>query len=866
MFTCSGKAISLTGLAVRNILQTPCIDRMDRMHWPQRLPIALGNVVTPFRRLLERLIAAWVEVRLIEPVPVALELDPEVPFIYVLPGPSLTDSLLLASLTRRYDLPPSTGTTRIGDITLPTCIALPSTGRRLWKRHSNLEAPFLDLIDQRRRDPNQEVLLLPVSIFWGRAPGKRFGFWKMLAADSWQFTGRLRRALSVLINGKNVELYFGAPLRLGELLDGRESMQTNRKTARLLRVHFRRMRTRVLGPDLSHRRTLIEGVAYSPEIHRVISELVTREKLSPDLLQRRALRYGREIASNMTYPVLRFMDGLLRRLWTRLYDGVDVRGLERVKSLAGDHTLVYVPCHRSHIDYLLLSYVVYREGLMPPHVAAGRNLNMPLIGPLLRRSGAFFLRRSFRDKPLYAAVFNEYLHRLLTRGHPLEYFVEGGRSRSGRMLAARPGMLAMTLRSFLRSSAGSGHQRLAFIPVYIGYERIIENASYQRELRGARKSRESPLVLLKALRHLRQPFGRVALNIGEPLILADYLDREVNQWRQKLVQPEPAWLNELVPRLGEELCRRINAAASLNPVNLVALVMLATPHHAIEVSLMSRQLALLAALQRHGPGSPHASVPEGEPDDWIAQALSLDMIERRQHALGDILVANDEQAGLLAWYRNNTLHLFALAGLAAFAFRHHESHSLDSLETLLAPSWPILARELVIPVPESLAAALAQWLEQLVRQGLLTRDGEKWRRPDHSLEAGECLDLLGKLMQPSLERGYLLLVVLLEAGPTRLTTEALSQRTRQLAERLAVLSGLDAPEFFDTRLFVTLVDSLEAKGWVWQENERLVFDDRLRRAAMQTRELFDPTLRHRLQLIIHPGEQEEGDDDKKINR
>ncbi len=863
MFAWPVKAMSLTGRAVRNILQSLCIDRMDRMRWQHRLPITLGAMLTPFRRLLERLIAAWVEVRLIEPVPAELELDPDVPVIYVLPGPALTDSLLLASLTRRRGLPPSAGTTRVGTLTLPTCLALPSAGRRLWKRHSRLDAPFVALIDQRRRDPDQEVLLLPVSIFWGRAPGKRFGFWKMLAADSWQFTGRLRRALSVLINGKNVELYFGAPLRLGELLDDRDTLQTNRKTARLLRVHFRRMRSRVLGPDLSHRRTLIEGVAFSPEVHRVIGELAARENLSPDRLQRRALRYGREIASNMTYPVLRFMDGLLKRLWTRLYDGVEVRGLERVKSLAGDHTLVYVPCHRSHIDYLLLSYVVYREGLMPPHVAAGRNLDMPLIGPLLRRGGAFFLRRSFRDKPLYAAVFNEYLHRLLSRGHPLEYFVEGGRSRSGRMLAARPGMLAMTLRSFLRSAAGGGHQRLAFIPVYIGYERIIENASYQRELRGGRKSKESPLALLKALKHLRQPFGRVAVNIGEPLILADYLDGEVDQWRQTLGQPAPPWLNDLVPRLGEELCRRINAAASLNPVNLVALVILATPHHAIELSLMNRQLALLTALQRQGPGNPHASVPEGEPDDWIAQALSLDMIERRRHPLGDILVADDQRAGLLAWYRNNTLHLFALAGLTAFAFRHHGSHSLNSLEALLAPSWPILARELVIPPPDSLRAALAQRLDQLVEQGLLTRDGDRWRRPDDALEAGECLDLLGQLMQPSLERGYLLLVVLLEAGPARLTTEALSQRTRQLAERLAVLSGLDAPEFFDTRLFVTLVDSLESEGWVWQQDERLVFDDRLRRAAMQTRELFDPTLRHRLQLITHPREHEGSDDERR---
>lgn len=809
----------------------------------------IRTLLSPLRAPLRRLIAGWVELRLIEPAADELDLDPALPVLYVLPHPALSDALLLESLCRAHGLPSAAGRGHVGEITLPACLALPSPGRRLWRRTSRLEAPFLGLLEQRRGHPEHEVQLVPVSIFWGRAPGKRFGFWKMLAADSWQFTGRLRRALSVLVNGKNVELHFGAPLKLGDLLDARGATLANRKTARLLRVHFRRLRTRVLGPDLSHRRILIEGVSRSPEVCQVIAEQAASEHRSPARLQQRARRYGREIASNMAYPVLRFMDGLLKRLWNRLYAGVDVHGLERVKALAGDHTLVYVPCHRSHIDYLLLSYVLYRDGLMPPHIAAGRNLDMPLIGPLLRRGGAFFLRRSFRDNRLYAAVFNEYLHRLLSRGHPLEYFIEGMRSRSGRMLAARPGMLAMTLRSYLRSAAGSGQQRLAFVPVYIGYERIIENASYQRELRGGKKRKESPLALLRVLGQLRQPFGRVTVNVGEPLTLAAYLDREVGDWRQALGEERPAWLTPLIPRLGEELCRRINAAAALNPVNLVALVLLATPHHAIEVSLLERQLALLADLQRRRPGGVHASLPAGTPSDWIDQVVALGMVERRPHPQGDLLLADAGQAGLLAWYRNNVMHLFALAGLVAFAFRHRPTHRLEALEALLAPCWPILARELVVEPPASLREGVTEMLDLLVDQGLLERTEEGWHCPEEPIEAGERLRLLGQLMQPSLERGYLLLAVLLDAGPGELVAEALAERSRQLAERLALLSGLDAPEFFDTRLFASLVESLEREGWLWREGERLMFDERLRRAAQRSRELFDPALRHRLQLI-----------------
>jgi glycerol-3-phosphate O-acyltransferase len=75
------------------------------------------------------------------------------------------------------------------------------------------------------------------------------------------------------------------------------------------------------------------------------------------------------------------------------------------------HEVIYVPSHRSHIDYLLLSYLLYVNGIVPPHIAAGVNLNLPVVGPILRRGGAFFLRRSFKSNALYSAVFSEYVAR-----------------------------------------------------------------------------------------------------------------------------------------------------------------------------------------------------------------------------------------------------------------------------------------------------------------------------------------------------------------------------------------------------------------------------------------------------------------------
>ncbi|WP_431024248.1 glycerol-3-phosphate 1-O-acyltransferase PlsB [Halomonas sp. H5] len=800
----------------------------------------------PLHALLRRLLDAWVELRHCDPAPDTLALDPERPVRYVLPHRALSDRLLLENLCRRHGLPLDAppGTSAI--------LSLPEARRRRWRRrHSS--SPLAALTEGLSDSPRADPQLVPVSIFWGRAPGKRFGFWKLLAADSWALTGRLRRLLSVLVNGRSVEVVFGAPLRLGELHDPARPELTARKAGRLLRVHFRRVRTRVLGPDLSHRRTLIDSVVASPEVRRAIDEAAAAQERSRARLTRRAQRYGREIASNMSYPVLRFFDQLLKRLWTRLYDGVEVTGMEAVKALAGDHTLVYVPCHRSHIDYLLLSYVLYRQGLMPPHIAAGRNLDMPIVGPLLRRGGAFFMRRSFRDNRLYAAVFDAYLHRLLARGHALEYFIEGGRSRSGRLLPPRPGMLAMTLRSQARLIQEQRRPRpLAFVPVYFGYERVMENASYRRELAGEKKRKESPLALFGTLRRLREPFGRVTVACGEPLILDQWLDARAPEWRQASPQGRPAWLGQALPALGQTLSRRINATARLNASNLVALAMLATPQRVIETPRLEHQLRLLARLGQARPGESLAP-PEGTPGDWIDHAERLGLIRRRPQALGELVVADADQAAQLGWYRNNVLHGFALPGLVAFAFRNTPRHDAASLTHRLSPIWPLLVRELAITAPDDLTAATTEQLCRLTDQGLLEAVDGSWQRPQ-SLADQAALDQLGALVEPFLARGFLLLTVLLRQPSGRATPKALADQGRQLAERLALLSGLPAPEFFDASLFAALLEGLEAEGWVWRDDERVHYGATLREAARHAQELFDSTLRQRLMLLAEAGE------------
>ncbi len=138
------------------------------------------------------------------------------------------------------------------------------------------------------------------------------------------------------------------------------------------------------------------------------------------------------------------------------------------------------------------------KGLHLPHIAAGINLNMPVVGGILRRGGAFFLRRSFKGNRLYAAVFDAYLNQILQRGHSIEYFVEGGRSRTGRLLAPKGGMLVMTINSYVKNP----QRPIVFVPIYFGYEKLIEGDSFISEMGGAEKKKESLGGLIRSIKSL----------------------------------------------------------------------------------------------------------------------------------------------------------------------------------------------------------------------------------------------------------------------------------------------------------------------------------------------------------------------------
>ena len=761
----------------------------------------------------------------------ALGVYPDAPVVYVLRDAAMSDILVVERETRRMKLPSPLAPVDFADQHLRrrsfAIYRRPLFGRdRVSASPQRLE----HLIRALRKDPSLDVQLVPVSVYWGRRPEKENSLWKIIFSDNWSAPGLLKKIVIVLTQGRQLLIQFNQPMSLRQLVDESDDDQrVSRKAQRILRVHFRRQQEAIIGPDLSHRRTLVNSLVESAQVRAAIEHTVKEENASEAKVLARARGYAREIAADYSYTVIRFLELLLNWVWNRLYDGIRLYNIDKLRQVARDHEVIYVPCHRSHIDYLLLSFVVYRNNLVPPHIAAGINLNMPLVGSILRRAGAFFMRRTFKGNPLYAAVFNEYVHTMVTRGFSIEYFVEGGRSRSGRMLQPKTGMLAMTVRSFLRDA----NKPVAFVPVYIGYEKVIEARSYIGEMHGAKKKKESLFGLISSsLALLRSHFGEVHVNFGEPLILSNFLDQHAPDWRtqENIGDSSPEWFKKSVSQLGDAVVTGINSAAVANPVNLLSLAVLATPKHTMDEDQLRRQLALYLTLLRDARFSADTAIAEHDPQAIIDYGIEHEFLRRIEHPLGSLVSTDQVTALQMTYVRNNSLHLFILPGLISALFDGARRIELGQLYRLVNLLYPFFRTEYFLPWQPGapLDAMTDSTIAVLEQQGLISREGNFLKgAPLHSIEA-DLLDHLGQTVLQALERFSLTIRVLVQHGSGVLDSERLEDLAYQTAQRLSLLHEFNSPEFFDRNVLRNFINQLRLHGLVrTNDTGTLDFDDRL---------------------------------------
>jgi len=817
-------------------------------------------------RILGSLLAPWIVIRR-EPAD-APPLRPGVPVCYAIERHGLSNTLILEQACREAGLP-SPLAAMPGNLLRKNRAMMSVTRRpRFWFTKSRSRSPsenLAQLIDAIGTDPQLDVQIVPVSIFVGRAPDRSSGWFRVLFSENWAITGRFRRLLAIGLNGRNTIVHFSEPVSLRAALqeDAEETPnRVARKISRVLRIHFRRIRTATIGPDLSHRRTLIDSVLASEPVTSAIQDQAKRDNSKFAAAWRRAHSYAMEIAADYSHPVIRSLSFVLTPFWNKIYRGVATNHFDKLKQSAPGHEVIYTPSHRSHIDYLLLSYLLYVNNIVPPHIAAGVNLNLPIVGSILRRGGAFFLRRSFKANPLYSAVFSEYVASLVGQGVSIEYFIEGGRSRTGRLLAPKAGMLVMTLRAYLRKP----RMPLLFQPVYIGYEQLIEGKSYLDELSGRPKEKETVWALLRASAGiLRRNYGKVTVNFAEPILLDEVLDRHAPQgWRDAGEDRKPEWLSDAVEDLAQRIQVNINRAADVNPINLLALALLSTPKFAMSETDLVAQIDLFKSLLELVPYSDRVTVTSLTGSEIVAYGEEVGVLTRTRHPLGDVFSFEGERAVLQSYFRNNVQHLFASAAWVACCFQNARRMSRAGVLRLGRLLYPFLKRELFLPWDEDgFERNLDAMIDAMLKLGLLQADAESGYLHRSAGQTDEVFKLrcIANTLMQAFERYYIAVAILAKNGSGKISSAELENLCHLTAQRLSLLYAQVAPEFFDRALFKGFIASLREQSLVRvDENGKLAFDATLESWASDAKLILSRELIHSI-LKITPDMAKKDDEE-----
>lgn len=563
------------------------------------------------------------------------------------------------------------------------------------RRGDVADADYVRVLIERQREQERPILLVPQVFVWGKRPDSlRKGMFDQVFGPQ-EYPGWLRTFAQVLWHYGNAQLRACEPVDLKAFLAENASLDEEsllNKIHWLLVTRLDRERRVVLGPVSKGPDRLKQEILRNPRIREAVADTVRREKKPQAVVERQLRRDLERLEARINPVALNWAAKILDGVFNRIYQGIEVdqEGLQRIREQARKGPVILLPSHKSHLDYLLLSFVFYTHGLQCPLIAAGDNLAFWPAGPMLRRCGAFFIRRSFKGARLYTTLVDTYVRKVLKEGFAIEFFVEGGRSRSGKLLTPKVGLLSM-----VAEAADAANVEVAYVPISIGYEQIVEQRSYIEELSGGEKRKEDAGALLtKAPRVLTAKYGRAYVQVGQ-ILHFNYQGQP-----QSLPPPPPdgeavtaraakrAALDKMhsrrseVTSLASRVVYEINRVTPVTPTALVATALLANLRRGVaRPELFARIDQLVTDLRRAGARFAESLAVQYEGSrrpyrvDAVDQALNVFQESALLQVHGSdadaIYQVPDDRRLALDYYKNNLIHFFLPTGLAATALLTH---------------------------------------------------------------------------------------------------------------------------------------------------------------------------------------------------
>tara|TARA_R110001583_G_scaffold7720_9_gene37921 strand:- start:4487 stop:6610 length:2124 start_codon:yes stop_codon:yes gene_type:complete len=593
-----------------------------------------------------------------------LHIDLKRPIIYVVEQNNASDLLGLQASCKKAGLPDPYQPIEVNGVQISALIFIHNWSFFSPKAPQFQDAPYLaqyqQLLDLHQADKTLDIQLIPVTFYWGRNPGRE-GKKSFFDLNEQGQVGLFHKSLIVLKSGKDHLVRFNKPISIKRLSLRGDRQQLAHKLAKVAMRYFGFQKRSSIGPKLPNRKEMIENVLAQPALRKIIQEQAQNSAYSEAQIEAQCRNHLKEISANFSYSFLRFFRFLLKGIWNKIYRGIEVHHAQAVRQACQSGAeIIYMPCHRSHMDYLLLSYLLFEQGLVPPHVAAGVNLNFFPAGPVFRRSGAFFLRRTFKDSALYSAVFNAYFSMLFKQGYPIEFFTEGGRSRTGLLLEPKTGLLSASLNTYIKQP----QRNVIIVPIYIGYDHIMEVSTYIKEQAGHKKERENIWQVLGIVKKLGN-FGRAFVNFGEPINVKQHFDQMLPNWRTENISE--AQFKDQVASIAQKVMVNINQATAVNALPLCASILLANQSHNISKPLFLKQLNWHQQWLSLNEVGSLVTYEKCEATKLLKQGLAQQKFE----IVDDVVSCSDDQALILNYYRNNIVHLFVLPSLVC--------HSIEAI-------------------------------------------------------------------------------------------------------------------------------------------------------------------------------------------
>ncbi len=533
------------------------------------------------------------------------------------------------------------------------------------------------------------VYIVPLDFVWNRRPSHAERSIVDILFGEKENPGRIRKIVLFWRNyNYRAVVKVGEPVDLTKFVTEAEEEKAE-ETARRLgkRIHtiIRLERRTVTGPLIRPKSWFVERVLVDDKFQQRICELAATLGKPADDVMHLARRYVKEIAADINYTYIELGAVVLRWVFRSLFSGLvfNQEGLSQAKRLYAKAPVVFVPNHKSHADYLILSYILYENNMTVPHVAAGLNLSFWPLGPFFRHCGAYFIRRSFENNLLYRTAVETYLRVLLEEGYSQEFFIEGGRSRTGKLMRPRYGMLKM-----LTETVGSGTvEDLHFIPVSLTYDKVPEERSYEEELAGAQKESEKASHLLRLVKYLKRQkgrYGKIYVTFGRSV----------------------SCKGKDVETIAQGICREINRNIVVTPQSLAAAALLSRPK-AFPARDEVLKLTSLYLDWLKTKGAP------------LSQSLIADERSAIENAV-DVLSSNREEAKRrkLDYLKNGSIHFFASIAVVATLLRKQERCDMEQLASDFTVCRDILKREFRFGTREPLGAHLKKITDFLDQKGI----------------------------------------------------------------------------------------------------------------------------------------------------